>query len=127
MIRNPGSKDAKFDLKTFIYDPKSTLLLVGYQAAGSLGRKLQDGAKKVTIMGKEVSVKASVVSLSGFSAHRDSEGLFDFVQHSAGTLKNVFVAMGEEKSSIFMVQKIRDYLGVQSMSPKQGERFDIEL
>lgn len=116
-----------FHEKMYLPDPKSTLLLIGYQAAGSLGRKLQDGAKKVTIMGEEVPVKALVVSLSGFSAHRDSEGLFDFVQHSVGTLKNVFVAMGEEKSSIFMVQKIRDYLGVQSMSPKQGEQFDIEL
>ena len=94
---------------------------------GSLGRKIQDGAKKVTIMDEEVPVKASVVNISWFSAHKDSDGLFGFVEASEGTLENVFVTMGEEKSSIFMVQKIRDNLGVQARSPKQGEKFDIEL
>ena len=116
-----------FHEKRYLPDPKSTLLLVGYQAVGSLGRKIQDGAKKVTIMDEEVPVKASVVNISGFSAHKDSDGLFGFVEASEGTLENVFVTMGEEKSSIFMVQKIRDNLGVQARSPKQGEKFDIEL
>lgn len=117
----------QFHEKKHLSDPHSTLLLIGYQAVGSLGRRIQDGAKEVTIKKETIKIRAKIVSLSGYSAHRDTDGLFDFVKHSASTLEKVFVAMGEEKASLHMVQRIRDYLSIQAISPKQGQQFDIVL
>ncbi|MCI0565874.1 MBL fold metallo-hydrolase [bacterium] len=108
-------------------DPKSSLLIVGYQAAGTLGRELLDGAKKVRIMGEDVVVRANVIDLSGYSAHRDSDGLFQFVSDTADTVKRVYVVMGEPKASLFLVQKLRDYLGVDARAPKRGETVELDL
>lgn len=113
--------------KRHLPDPKSTLLLVGYQAAGSLGRVLQDGAKEVTILGESVSVRSRVVTVSGYSAHRDSDGLIDFVSHTADSVEKVFVTMGEPKSSAFLSQRLRDYLGVAAIVPEEGEHYKLEL
>ena len=111
--------------KRHLPDPNSTLLIVGYQAAGSLGRQLVDGAKEVEIMDKRVQVRANVINLTGYSAHKDSDGLLEFVDNSADTLKKVFVVMGEQKSALFLVQRLRDYIGVNAIAPKLGESFEI--
>ncbi|MBT3282647.1 MBL fold metallo-hydrolase [bacterium] len=111
--------------KRHLPDPNSTLLIVGYQAAGSLGRKLVDGAKEVDIMGQRVQVRAQVINLTGYSAHKDSDGLIEFVDDSAETLKKVFVVMGEQKSALFLVQRLRDYVGVNAIAPKLGESFEL--
>ncbi|MBL7045353.1 MAG: MBL fold metallo-hydrolase [Parcubacteria group bacterium] len=111
--------------KTYLSDPNSTLLIVGYQAAGSLGRKLLDGAKEVEIMDQIVKVKAKVINLTGYSAHRDSDGLLEFVDNSVETLKKVFVVMGEQKSALFLTQRLRDYVGVDAIAPKLGESFEF--
>jgi metallo-beta-lactamase family protein len=111
--------------KRYLPDPKSALLLVGYQAAGSLGRQILDGAKSVRILGDDVAVRAKIMTISGYSAHKDSQGLFEFVSHNADTLKKVFVVMGEPKSSLFLVQKIRDYLGLDAVAPQGGESVTI--
>src|SRR3989344_3287955 len=88
----------------YLPDAKNTLLLVGYQSPGTLGRRLVDGAKRVKISGREVEVKATVRSIDGYSGHRDAEGLLDFVAGSTDSLKKVFVVMGEPKASLFLVQ-----------------------
>ena len=111
----------------YLPDPKSTLLIIGYQVPGSLGRELQSGAKKVIVSGQMIPVRARVVTLSGYSAHKDSDGLFAFVEGTADTLKKVFVVMGEPKSSLFLVQRIRDYLGVDARAPELGESVQLEL
>lgn len=113
--------------KNYLPDSKNTLLLVGYQAAGSLGRQLQDGNKLVRIMGQDVSVEAEVVNLTGYSAHRDSDGLLEFVRNGQDKLKGVFVVMGEPKSSLFLVQRIRDYLGIKATAPNAGDIYKIDL
>lgn len=113
--------------KKYLPDPRTTLLLAGYQEVGSLGRVLQDGAKSVRILGEEVPVNAKVLSLSGYSAHKDMNGLFDFVRDTADTVKKVFVVMGEPKSSLYLVQRVRDYLGVDAQAPKRGDSVEIEL
>jgi metallo-beta-lactamase family protein len=113
--------------KKYLPDPKNTLLLVGYQGVGSLGRQLQDGARMVKIFGEMIPVNARVVSISGYSAHKDSDGLFHFVENTADTVKKVFVVMGEPKSSLFLVQRIRDYLGVDAIAPHRGQVVEVEL
>ena len=113
--------------KIHLSDSKNMLLLVGYQAVGTLGRLIQGGAKKITINGERVKVKAEVRTIHGFSAHKDSDHLIEFVENSQKTLKKVFVAMGEPKSSLFLVQRLRDYLGVNSVSPERGEVVELDI
>lgn len=113
--------------KNYLSDPKSTLLLVGYQQVGSLGRLLQDGVKMVKIMGEQIAVKASVRVIHGYSAHKDSDNLVKFVDNTKDTLKRVFVAMGEPKSSLFLAQRLRDYLGVNASVPLAGDIIEIDF
>ena len=115
--------------KKYVDNPDAEILFVGYQAAGSLGRQLQDGAKKVTIYGEEKDVKAKIDSIAGYSSHKDSDHLVEFVEKAAegGKLKQVFAVMGEPKSSMFLVQKLRDNLGVDAIYPEFKETVEIEL
>jgi len=113
--------------KTYLPDSKTTFLLVGYQGVGTLGREIEEGSKKVLIDDSEVVVKAKVEKIEGFSAHADSNTLVDFVSNSKDSLKRVFVAMGEPKSSIFLAQRLRDELGVEAMVTKNGGVYELEL
>ncbi len=113
--------------KNSLPDKDTTVLLVGYQSLGTLGRQLQDGAKKVKVQGEEVSVQAEITTISGYSSHKDSDHLIEFVADSEKTLKKVFVAMGEPKSSLFLVQRLRDYVGVDAVYPKLGQMVEVEL
>ena len=107
--------------KKFLPDENNALLLIGYQVAGSAGRRIQQGDKKVRLGDDYVKVNAEVLTVSGYSSHRDSDGLFDFVEHTAEKVKKVFAVMGEPKSSLFFVQKLRDNLEVDAEMPELGE------
>jgi metallo-beta-lactamase family protein len=114
--------------RAFLGDPNTTLLLVGYQSTGSVGRLLQDGAKKVWIDKEHVRVKASVAAIRGFSGHADRDQLVDFVYRSNGDkAKEIFVTMGEEKSSLFLTQRLRDYLGANAIAPEQNAEIEIDF
>ncbi len=113
--------------QVILSDEQSTLLIVGYQAAGSLGRKLAEGMKKVTIHAETVQVRAKVATMYGYSAHMDGEQLLEFVNKMDDTLEEVFVVMGEPASAGFLVQRIRDYLGTKAISPEVGAVATIEL
>jgi len=109
--------------RRYLSDPASAILFVGYQVAGSLGRRILDGADEVTIFGERVPVRAQVYDIGSYSAHADSDMLFNFVEKSKDTLKKVFVVQGEPKASLYLVQRIRDNLGVDAMAPRPLERF----
>ncbi len=113
--------------RAHLSDPRTVLLLVGYQAAGTLGRMLQDGHKQVHIMGEDVSVKAEVVMIGGFSAHKDSKHLVEFVESSVATLKKVFIVLGEPKSSAFLAQRINEYYGLSVSVPDMGNTVELEM
>jgi metallo-beta-lactamase family protein len=109
----------------FLPDPKSTILLMGYQALGTLGRKIQDKPESIEINGQNVSVKARIEMISGYSSHRDSNGIVKLVSETADTVKKVFVVMGEPKSSLFLTQRLRDELGVDAISPTRGKTYKL--
>ncbi len=111
----------------YLPDPKSTILLMGYQAIGTLGRNIEEGSKMVTIQGNEVPVRARIEMISGYSAHKDSDHLIEFVEVAAPKVKKVFVTMGEPKSSLFLVQRLRDYLGVDALYPEKGKVYELEF
>jgi len=104
----------------YLPDPNNTLLLTGYQAVGSPGRLIQEGIKTVRISGEDVIVRAHIVTIAGYSGHKDSDGLLNFVEDTQDTIKKIFVVMGEPKSSMFLVQKLRDNLGLEAYAPEQG-------
>lgn len=111
--------------RRYLPDPNSTLLMAGYQAAGSLGRVLQDGAREVKIFGEDVPVRARVETLSGYSSHPDMENLLEFVTKTKDSLEKVFAIQGEPQSCLFLVQRIRDYLGIPAYAPKYGESYEV--
>lgn len=110
--------------RAYLPDSNNTLLLMSFQSAGSLGRRLQEGDKKVRILGEEIDVNARVEAIGGYSAHADSGGLLNFID-SISDLKKVFVVQGEPAASMFLTQRARDYLGVNAVVPKQGDRFEL--
>ncbi len=109
-------------------DASATILLVGYQATGTLGRQLEDGAKMVKIDNEEIIVKAKIAKIEGYSSHKDSDHLVSFVEDAAkgGDLKKVFTVMGEPKSSLFLVQRLRDELDVKAEYPEYGESVELD-
>ncbi|KKU06514.1 MAG: hypothetical protein UX11_C0035G0009, partial [Candidatus Collierbacteria bacterium GW2011_GWC2_45_40] len=114
-------------LKNYLPSKNNTLLFVSYLAVGSLGRLLHDGEKLVNIMGEKIPVEAEIEKIGGYSSHADLNGLLGFAAKSADTLEKVFVTHGELKSSSFLAQRLRDYLGIDAVAPTYGETLEIEL
>ncbi|MBI4132485.1 MAG: MBL fold metallo-hydrolase [Candidatus Sungbacteria bacterium] len=111
--------------KRYLPDPNSVLLVTGYQAAGSLGRRLLDRAREVKIHGEPVSVAAEVRIIDGYSAHADQDELFAFVEEMKDNLERVFVVQGEPAAALGFQQTIQDRLGVAAVAPRYGERFEL--
>ncbi len=107
--------------KRYLPDPKNTLLIVGYQAEGSLGRQILDGAKTVNILGEEVPVRARVKAIGGYSAHADQAQLISWLTPMRMSLRHVFVVQGEEAASEALAGKIVDELAVHTSVPSLGE------
>lgn len=112
--------------KEYLSDSNATILFVGYQSPGSLGRRILDGASRVQIEGENVPVKAQVLSVMGYSGHADRDQLMMFVEKTAPSLKKVFVVMGETKSSMFLAQRINDFLGVDAICPEGKQALPID-
>ncbi len=109
----------------YLPDPKSTILFVGYQAQGSLGRQILDGAPEVHIFGETVPVRCKKVNIPGYSAHADQPRLLAWLAPMRLSLKKVFVVQGEPQSSGALARKIVDELAVATVVPKSKESFMI--
>lgn len=112
--------------KLYLSDPRNTLLIIGYQVKGSLGRRLLDGEKMVKIMGVEIPVRAKVKRISGYSAHADQASLIDWVDPMRLSLRKVFVTHGEEDVSAVFAQILRDKYALETVPVKLGESFELE-
>src|SRR3989344_2526932 len=113
--------------KRYLPDSNATVLITGYQSPGTLGRQIEEGAKEVEIEGSLIPVRARIVKIEGFSGHRDSDHLLEFVEKAAdGPLKQVYVVMGEPKASQFLAQRINDYIGVKAICPEAGKTYVLK-
>lgn len=112
--------------KLYLSNPRNTLLIIGYQVRGSLGRRLLDGEKMVKIMGAEIPVRAKIKRISGYSAHADQAKLIDWVNPMRISLKKVFVTHGEEESSAAFVQILKDSFALDAYAVKLGDSFELE-
>jgi metallo-beta-lactamase family protein len=88
---------------------------------------IEEGGKIVKIQGEEIVVRAKVENITGYSSHKDSDHLVEFVSDTAATLKKVFVVMGEPKSALFLVQRLRDDLGVNAFHPEEGDDVALDV
>lgn len=113
--------------KNYLPYHENSLLLVGYQAVGTLGRLLQEGEKKVYIRGEEVKVEARILQIHGFSAHKDSNHLLAWAEEVAkkGRLKKIFFVLGEPKSSMYIAQRVREHTDISVSVPERGEVFTL--
>ncbi|NPV27814.1 MAG: MBL fold metallo-hydrolase [Firmicutes bacterium] len=121
IISASGMCDAgriKHHLRHNLWRPESTVLFVGYQAKGTLGRRLLDGEKLVTIHGEEVVVKADIRNIDGFSAHADQRALLAWVKRFRSKPGKIFIVHGEEESSLTLAQLITQEMGIPTVVPK---------
>lgn len=107
--------------KNYLPDANNTILLIGYQSVGTLGRLIDEGVKKLHIQGEEIPLRAHVEKISGYSGHKDSDHLLEFVEPLAKKVKKIFTVMGEPKAALFLAQKLTDNLGVKTESPMAGD------
>jgi metallo-beta-lactamase family protein len=109
----------------YLSDPKSTILFIGYQAEGTLGRQILDGAKTVKIFGEEVAVNCKVKNIPGYSAHADQNQLLDWLSPMRQELKKIFIIQGEGGASMALSQKIKDELAVNTEIPEKGRSYEL--
>lgn len=113
--------------KRYLPVASTTLLIVGYQAPGSPGRRISEGASTIRIQGQDVVSRAKIENLGGWSAHADRDELLKFAE---ATLidkrpKAIFTAIGEPATERFLAQRIHDYLGARAIVPEMGETWEI--
>jgi len=106
---------------------ENTILFIGYQAEGTRGRLLADGAKSVRIHGQEVPVRARIEQISGFSGHPDSNEILAWLMGFNRPPEKTFVVHGEPDSSQALAQRIRDKLGWTVEVPEFGQSFELDL
>ncbi len=107
----------------YLPDQRNTLLFIGYQSAGTLGRKILDGAQSVRIFGETIPVRCRIERISGYSAHADQPLLLKWVAGAKDSLKNVFVVQGEREEAASLAGKISDEFAVKTTLPRQKESF----
>ena len=115
----------KHHLKHNLWNPKSTILFVGYQAPGTLGYNIVNGAKKVKIFGDEIAVNARIEYIEGYSGHADQEGLMNFIYSFISKPKHIFLVHGEMESQDVLAQKIETDIGIGVTIPEFGETYEI--
>ena len=115
----------KHHLKHNLWNPNSTILFVGYQAPGTLGYSIVNGAKKVKIFGEEIAVNARIEYLEGYSGHADQDGLMNFIYSFRNKPKQIFLVHGEEESQDVLKQKIQEETQLPVLIPNYGETYEF--
>lgn len=114
----------KHHLKHNLWRPECSIIFVGFQGRGTLGRKIVDGAKLVHILGEDIAVRASIYTINGFSAHADRAELIEWLS----VFKNspeVFIVHGEDEVAISFSELVREKFGFKTYVPNKGEAFEI--
>ena len=115
----------KHHLKHNIWNPKSTILFVGYQAPGTLGYLIVNGAERVKIFGEEIAVNARIEYIEGYSGHADQEGLMNFIYSFIQKPKHIFLVHGEPTSQDVFKDKIETETKIPVLIPEFGETYEL--
>lgn len=111
-------------LKHNLWRPECTILFVGYQAMGTLGRTLIDGATEVKLFGETIEVQAEICQLTGLSGHADREGLLKWINSFSPKPKRVFIVHGDDETENVFAQTLQDQ-GFAACAPYNGEQWGI--
>ena len=115
----------KHHLKHNLWNSNSTILFVGYQAPGTLGRKIVDGAKSVKLFGEEIAVNARIEYIEGYSGHADQEWLLNFIYSFIRKPKTIFLVHGEPEGQVTLKQKIQGTTEIPVIIPEYGEQYEL--
>ena len=116
----------KHHLKHHLWDPNSTILFVGYQAPGTLGRRLVEGEKMVKIFGEEIAVNARIEYIEGYSGHADQEWLLNFIYSFITKPKHIFLVHGEPDSQEVLKRKITETIEIPVTIPEYGQTYTLD-
>ncbi|MBO8158475.1 MBL fold metallo-hydrolase [Thermosyntropha sp.] len=128
IISASGMCDAgriKHHLKHNLWRPESTILFVGYQAEGTLGRRILEGEKLVKIHGEEVAVKAEIATIEDYSGHADKDGLLAWLKGFVSPPKEIFLVHGEEEAQLAFAEAIKNELKVPVYIPEWLEEIEL--
>ena len=128
IISASGMCDAgriKHHLKHNLWNEKNTILFVGYQAIGTLGRSLLEGATDIKLFGEPVHVAAKILQMPGISGHADVNGLLDWAKAFEEKPKKVFVTHGEDSVTEIFAKRLTEELGYDTMAPFSGTSYDL--
>jgi metallo-beta-lactamase family protein len=115
----------KHHLSAYISDPRTTILFVGYQAAGTLGRLIESGVSPVRIFGAWHDVNAEITKIEGFSAHADREELHAWFESLGGRPDKTIIVHGEEQAALAMADGLRDRHEIDVIVPGRGAYVDL--
>jgi len=115
----------KHHLRHNLWRPEASVIFVGYQAEGTLGRLIVGGAERVRILGEDVQVNAKIYTIGGFSAHADRNELIAWASHFRGSAPYCFVIHGEERASLAFREALESELNFQAFVPRWGESVSI--
>ena len=113
-------------LKHNLWNPKNTILFVGYQAPYTLGRELIDGKKRVTLFGEEITVNAEIRYLDQYSGHADKNGLLEFIDRFNIKPKKIFLVHGQLEAQLALAKEIEDKYKIETYIPAFGDKFKID-
>lgn len=113
-------------LKHNLWDARNSVVFVGYQAEGSLGRLIVDGAPEVTLFGEKINVKAQVHNLQGFSGHADRDGLMAWIGGFQKEPKHIFLVHGEPEAKEAFAETVKERLGYESVVVRGNTEFHLE-
>jgi metallo-beta-lactamase family protein len=112
-------------LKHRLPNPHNTVLIVGFQAAGTPGRALVDGARNIRLFGEDTPVRARIVTLGGFSAHADQSALLGWLSHIRQAPKDLLLVHGEPHALVALAAQIKNRLGWDARIPADSDRVEI--
>ncbi|MGD1818040.1 MAG: MBL fold metallo-hydrolase RNA specificity domain-containing protein [Pleomorphochaeta sp.] len=115
----------KHHLKHNLWRPESTVIFSGYQAGGTLGRSILDGARHVTIFGEQIDVLCSIVSLHGISGHADQQGLLKWIESFKTKPKQIFINHGEAEVADYFASVVTNKLHIKAFAPDVLQSFSL--
>jgi metallo-beta-lactamase family protein len=113
-------------LKRYLPDHRASIILVGFQAAGTRGRQLAEGARQIKLLGRYVSVRAEVVDLPSFSVHADADELMSWLASTTRAPDAIYVVHGETESAAALAERATEALTVPVVVPTYGERVRLD-
>ena len=128
IISAAGMCDAgriRHHLKHNLWKPENTIVFVGYQSYGTLGRALVEGTKEVKLFGETIKVQAEILRLEGISGHADKKGLIRWIREFKKQPEMVFVVHGEDKVCDAFAECLKQDYGLQAKAPYSGDNFDL--